>query len=266
MDVPRFPPILSSCCLSVGYPSDPRSRRQQRQPARTLPPKTRAAKLLVAWKGAHVGDDIGNIVRRQRTFEGWHVAAFAVGRTAFGNDAGHVAIVEQLGVALSVEGAHMGHEIFAAAATVGTVAARTVTLEERLTALGVCSRDRCRGKEQANGGVLDDAPPTPFAFFRASHLIDPLSCLRRCRSSCTLSISEIVPWLWLLVCERAAKRGDDSLASLQTRSKLCRAPQPRPASCRVSQCRLTPLALQALRAVPLSPCRLGARLPGVERS
>src|SRR5262249_45474276 len=127
--------------------------------APSLPPKTRAAKLLVAWKGAHVGDDIGNIVRRQRTFEGWHVAAFAVGRTAFGNDAGHVAIVEQLGVALSVEGAHMGHEIFAAAATVGTVAARTVTLEERLTALGVCSRDRCRGKEQANGGVLDDAPP-----------------------------------------------------------------------------------------------------------
>src|SRR5262245_4022086 len=221
MDVPRFPPILSSCCLSVGYPSDPRSRRQQRQPARTLPPKTRAAKLLVAWKGAHVGDDIGNIVRRQRTFEGWHVAAFAVGRTAFGNDAGHVAIVEQLGVALSVEGAHMGHEVFAAAAAVGPMAARTVTLEKRLTALGVCGGGRCRGEEQANRGLPNDTLPTPFAFFRASHQC-PLPSLRRCRRSCT--VCQAKSSLPLPVGRRASDEdGGDSLASRQRRSKLCRA-------------------------------------------
>src|SRR5262249_27590147 len=133
---PAFSPDPFIMLASVGCAFDPRWRCQQRQPhAPSLPPKTQAAKPLLAWKAAHVGDDIGNIVRRQRTFEGWHVAAFAVGRTAFADDAGHVAIVEQLGVALAVEGAHMGHEIFAAAAAVGTVAARTITLQEPLTPL-----------------------------------------------------------------------------------------------------------------------------------
>src|SRR5215510_13176343 len=172
--------------------------------ASSLPPKTRAAKRLVVWKAAHVGNDIGNIVRGQRTFEGWHVAAFAVGRTAFGDNAGHVAIVEQLGMALSVEGAHMGHEVFAAAAAVGPMAARTVTLEKRLTALGVCGRGRRRGEEQANRGVLNDAPPTPFAFFRASHQ-SPSPILASLPQILHRLPSEIFPCLSLLAGEQAMK-------------------------------------------------------------
>src|SRR4029077_21206324 len=98
-----------------------------------------------------------------------HVPALAIGRAAFRDDARHIAVIEQLGVTLFVEGADVGHEILAAAAAIGPVATRAVALVDRLPALGISRRRRGGDDERANASPIYDAPPAPFALCPAWH-------------------------------------------------------------------------------------------------
>jgi hypothetical protein len=76
-----------------------------------------------------------------------------------------------------------------------------------------------------------------------------LPSLRRCRKSCTVSISKSLPCLLPIGMRASDERRGDSLASLQRRSKLCRARQP--GRCHVAEpIRLTSLAR---RLCALSP-------------
>src|SRR5262245_26984582 len=107
---------------------------------------------LVARKAAHVGDHIGNVVGRKGPLKGGHVAALAKGGTALRDNARHIVIIEQLRVALPVQGADVGHENLAATAAVDTMATRAIALVHGLAAFGVSRPSQGGDQQAADGG------------------------------------------------------------------------------------------------------------------
>src|SRR4029453_9813612 len=88
------------------------------------------------------------------------------------DDTCHIAIVEQLRVALSVECADMGHEILAPAAAVNTMATRAVALVHRFAALRVTRRRPGGHEEAAKAGTEQQrAPAAPLAEVPLSSLL-----------------------------------------------------------------------------------------------
>src|SRR5262245_21692841 len=136
--------------------------------SRSLRSHYQRQRQLVERKSSHVGDHVGDVVRRQGALEGGHVTALAIGWTALGDDACDIAVIEQFRVTLLGERADVGHEVLAAAAAVATVAARAVALIHGLTALGVAGRRR-RDGHQSDGGAEPDAPSTICQAVCAAH-------------------------------------------------------------------------------------------------
>ena len=99
-------------------------------------------------QGSDVRNDIRDVVLRQGRLPGRHESALAHRLATLRDHHREGSIVDQVDVAFPRQGSDMGHEAFAAAATVDAVTPCAITLVEGLAVLGVSSEERRRREDE----------------------------------------------------------------------------------------------------------------------